>query len=199
MAEKRTAASQTSCSKGPATGFAVEGRPSGLLKRAYNRFVKLRGCPKEIARGFGVGVFVGFTPTLGAQMLIALPLAALLKSNKLAAVAGVWVTNPVTAPVIYGLTYFIGSHFTGVSGRLATGFTQEMTLMEIVAQAPHVFWTLTVGGIVVGLPLALASYCLALAAVNRYRDRIQPKIAAGKEKLIHRRRSKRKKNKKRIK
>ncbi|MEE4609075.1 MAG: DUF2062 domain-containing protein [Desulfobacteraceae bacterium] len=192
MAARRPDASGMHCSKGASSDFATRGGQSGLLKRAYERFVKLRGCSREIARGFAVGVFVGFTPTLGAQMLIAVPLAALLKANKLAAVAGVWITNPVTAPFIYGLTYLVGSRLTGASGRLAVGFAQEMTLMEIVARAPHIFWTLTVGGIVVGLPLALASYYPALAAVNRYRDRIRQKIAVGKEKLTRRRRTKRK-------
>ena len=195
MAETRPDASGMRCSEGAPSNVAPRSRPSGLLKRVYARFVKLRGCPKEIARGFAVGVFVGFTPTLGAQVLLAVPLAALLKANKLAAVAGVWITNPVTAPFIYGLTYFVGSRLTGVSGRLAAGFAEEMTLMEIVAQAPHIFWILTVGGIVVGLPMAVASYYAALTAVNRYRDRIRQKVAVGKQKLTHRRRAKRKKNK----
>ncbi|HDI60010.1 MAG TPA: DUF2062 domain-containing protein [Desulfobacteraceae bacterium] len=197
MAERRPAVSGNNCSKDATSGFAAKGGQAGLLKRAYERFVKLRGCPKEIARGFAVGLFIGFMPILGAQMLIAVPLAALFKSNKLAAAAGVWITNPVTAPVIYGLTYVLGSKLTGISGRLAAGFAEPMTLMDVVAQAPHVFWTLTIGGIVVGLPVAVASYYLSLAAVIRYRERIQQKIAAGREKLIRRRRTKRKKSSKR--
>ncbi|MDD2604325.1 MAG: DUF2062 domain-containing protein [Desulfobacterales bacterium] len=170
----------------PAEGCSPDGgRPRGLLKRAYGRFIKLRGCPREIARGFAVGIFVGFTPTLGAQMLIAVPLAALLKSNKLAAAAGVWITNPVTVPFIYGLTYLVGSQLTGLSGHPSIGFVPEITLVEIAAKAPHIFWTLGVGGIVVGLPMAVAGYYFSLAAVTRYRERIQQKIAAGKERLIH--------------
>jgi uncharacterized protein len=169
----------------------------GFLQRAYDRFIRLRGCPKEIARGFAVGIFVGFTPTLGAQMLIAVPLAALFKSNKLAAAAGVWITNPITVPFIFGLTYWVGSRLTGLSGHSSIGFGPEITLVDVAARAPHIFWTMGVGGIVVGLPMAAAGYYLALAAVIRYRERIRQKIAAGREKLTLRRRDKPKKNKKR--
>ena len=197
MAEKKTAAIKPGHCMPADVNLPAGGRPRGLLQRAYDRFIKLRGCPREIARGFAVGIFVGFTPTLGAQMLIAVPLAALLKSNKLAAAAGVWISNPVTIPFIYGLTYFVGSRLTGLSGHTFIGFAPGITLVEVAARAPHFFWTLAVGGIAVGLPVAVAGYSLSLAAVTRYRERIQPKIAVGKEKLIHRRRTRLKKAKKR--
>jgi uncharacterized protein (DUF2062 family) len=168
----------------------------GLLKRTYDRFVKLRGCPREIARGFALGLFVGMSPTIGAQMLIAVPLAALLKVNKLAAVAGVWISNPLTAPFIYGLTYLVGAKIIGLSGHLADGLADGVTVVEIIAKAPKIFWAMTVGGVVLGIPLAAAGYYLSLGAVSRYRSGIQPKIAAGKQKLAQRRRrNRRKKNK----
>jgi hypothetical protein len=195
MARRKNAPSEPNCSMPPKPGQLADTAPPGLFRRAYERFIRLRGCPREIARGFAVGIFVGLTPTMGAQMLIAVPLAALVKANKVAAAAGVWITNPVTAAFIYGLTYVVGSRITGLSGRLASGFADQMTLMEIVARAPHVFWTLTVGGIVMGIPLAAAGYYLSLVAVTRYRDGIQQKIAVGKEKLIQRSRSRRKKKK----
>jgi hypothetical protein len=197
MAEKKTAAEKPGLCMPADVNSPAGGRPPGLFQRAYDRFIKLRGCPREIARGFAVGIFVGFTPTLGVQMLIAVPLAALLKSNKLAAAAGVWISNPVTVPFIYGLTYFVGSRLTGLSGHPSIGFAPGITLVEVAARAPHFFWTLAVGGIAVGLPVAVAGYSLSLAAVTRYRERIQPKIAAGKEKLTHRRRTRPKKAKKR--
>jgi uncharacterized protein (DUF2062 family) len=166
-----------------------DGGPTpSLLKRAYARFVKLRGCPKEIARGFAVGLFVGMSPTMGAQMFIAVPLAALFKSNKLAAAAGVWITNPLTAPFIYGLTYLVGARIIGVSGQIKAGLTDGPTFMEFIAKAPEIFWVMTVGGVVVGLPLALVGYYLSFSAITRYRAKIQQKVAAGREKLAQRRR-----------
>lgn len=45
------------------------------------------------------------TPTMGIQMLIAGFLAAVLKWNPISAMMGIWITTPVTAPVIYGTTF----------------------------------------------------------------------------------------------
>ncbi len=68
------------------------------LKRIYERFVKIRGDPHKIALGFSLGLFVGMSPSMGVQMPIAIFIAALLKWNKISSAAGVWITNPLTAP-----------------------------------------------------------------------------------------------------
>ena len=72
------------------------------------RLIRLQASPNDIAKGMALGLFIGMTPTFGFQMLIALALAVVLKENKISAMIGVWVTNPVTAPFIYGLEYEIG-------------------------------------------------------------------------------------------
>ncbi|PLX84790.1 MAG: DUF2062 domain-containing protein [Desulfuromonas sp.] len=72
------------------------------------RLVRLQASPNDIAKGMALGLFIGMTPTFGFQMLIALALAVLLRENKIAAMVGVWITNPLTAPFIYGLEYEIG-------------------------------------------------------------------------------------------
>ncbi len=72
------------------------------------RLLRLRDSPERIARGMALGLFIGMSPTFGVQMVLALFAAILLRENKLAAILGVWVTNPVTAPFIYGLEYEFG-------------------------------------------------------------------------------------------
>lgn len=76
-----------------------------MLLKTYIRFLKLRGEPREIALGFALGVFIAFSPTIGVQMVLAIFLAALLKWSKLAVAVAVWISNPLTAPFIYGVTY----------------------------------------------------------------------------------------------
>ena len=86
-------------------------RGIGLLRQAklmLVRFVRLRGLPEEIAKGIALGIFIGMTPTFGLQMVLAIFFAYLLRENRLAAIIGVWVTNPVTAPVIYAIEYEVG-------------------------------------------------------------------------------------------
>ena len=81
--------------------------PRNLLSRAYERFVRIRGRPREIALGFALCIFIGMLPTMGIQMPIAVFFAALLKWSKISPAFGVWITNPFTSPFIYGLTYMV--------------------------------------------------------------------------------------------
>lgn len=78
------------------------------------RFSRLKGTPDEVAKGFALGIFIGMTPTMGLQMPIAVLCAFLLRENKLAAALGVWITNPLTAPFIYGLEYEVGRWLLGM-------------------------------------------------------------------------------------
>ena len=84
------------------------------VKLMVVRFVRLRGLPDEIAKGVALGIFIGMTPTFGFQMAIAIFFAYLLRENRLAAILGVWVTNPVTAPFIYAAEYEVGHRLLGM-------------------------------------------------------------------------------------
>lgn len=173
---------------GPDDSIPPGGPVSQYLRRVYQRFLKIRGCPKEIARGLAFGLFVGMSPTLGFQTLIAVPLAALFKSNKLAAAVGVWISNPVTAPVLYGSTYLVGARLMDLGRHpAAPGVAEGSSLLTMIAKTPEIVWAMTVGGVVLGLPVAVLGYYLSLSAVRRYRADIQQKIAASKARLARRR------------
>lgn len=60
-----------------------------ISKRAYERLLKIRGEPNQIALGFALGLFVGMSPTMGFQIVVAVSLAALLKWNKISTAIGV--------------------------------------------------------------------------------------------------------------
>jgi uncharacterized protein (DUF2062 family) len=154
------------------------------FKKAYERILKIRGQPHEIASGLALGIFIGMTPLMGAHIAIAVALAALFKWNKISAAAGVFVTNPFTAPIIYPINYVVGAKLMGVSNRFI--LSQEAglsTLLSILHKAPEIFWIMAVGGIVLGLPLAAAVYYLALNGLKRYQQDIKSKLAASKQKL----------------
>ena len=157
------------------------------IKKAYERFLKIRGNPNEIALGFALGLFVGMAPCMGIQTVIAVFVAALLKVNKFSAAAGVWISNPISAPFLYGFTFYIGSLFTGVTNSFKpTDVFDFQYLYQIVLNAPGIFWALTIGGVVTGIPIALAGYYLSYMAVKRYQDDIKQKIVAQKERLAAR-------------
>ncbi len=157
---------------------------SAFTQQFYRRFVKLRGNPREIALGFALGLFVGMTPSMGFQMVIAAALAAFLKWDKISAAMGVWITNPLTAPFIYSVTYVVGSKLYGT--QKVFNPPDEMTVSiakKILAKSPGIFYSLTIGGILIGIPLAVAGYFISYRLVSRYQDELKKKIARQKEKL----------------
>jgi uncharacterized protein (DUF2062 family) len=154
------------------------------LKKVYERFIKIRGDPRNIALGFALGLFVGMSPTFGFQTAIAIFLAALFKWNKISAAAGVWITNPITTPFIYGMTYLAGAKILGMNkaNNPIAEFNIE-AIGQILYKAPGIFWSLTVGGVVLGLPLAVVGYYFSYKVIGRYQADIKRKIAKQKEKL----------------
>ncbi len=153
------------------------------LKKAYERLLKVRGEPREVSLGFALGIFIGMSPTMGFQMPIAVFFAALLKWNKISAVMGVWITNPMTAPFLYGFTYLVGAKILGL--RNLAGIMDNIdrsTISEILSEGPEILWSLIVGGIVIGLPLAVAGYYFCYSAVRKYQNDLKAKLVKQKEK-----------------
>jgi uncharacterized protein (DUF2062 family) len=166
------------------------------LKKAYERFIKIRGEPRNIALGFALGLFVGMSPTIGFQTPLAILFAALLKWNKLSAAAGVWITNPITTPFIYGMTYVVGAKVLSINKAFNPITQLNMnTIGQIFHKAPGIIWALTVGGVILGLPLAIIGYYSSYKVITRYQEDIKKKIAEQKEKLA----SKKEKIKKKVK
>jgi len=126
------------------------------------RFIRLRATPNDIAKGMALGLFVGMTPTFGIQMVIVLALAVVLKENKIAALLGVWVTNPLTAPVIYGLEYEVG--------RALLGFPRPHMLVHfnyesLVSLGWQVVGPLCLGSLIFGLVVGVVGYSVTLRMI----------------------------------
>ncbi len=86
------------------------------LRRLFiHKVLHANDTPHCIALGVAIGIFVGFTPTIGFQTFIAIAVAAAFGANKLATVPMVWITNIVTAPPIYWLCHRIGAGLVGSS------------------------------------------------------------------------------------
>ena len=170
------------------------------FKKAYYRFLKIRGNPREIALGFALGVFVSMSPFMGLHTAIAVPLAALFKWNKFSAALAVWISNPLSAPAIYGVTYYIGAKVLLIQDgyKLPAEFSLD-ALFYTLRSAPEIIGILTVGGIVIGLPLAVLGYYFSLKAIIEYRESIRRKLEEKKAaiaKRLHRNKPLKKKIKK---
>jgi uncharacterized protein (DUF2062 family) len=156
----------------------------GLIRRVYERFIRIRGAPREVALGFALGIFVGMSPTMGVQMPIAIFFAALFKWSKLSAAVGVWISNPLTAPIIYGVTYITGAKLLHLDPVFNMPLSPSWSTLEALLQkAPQALGAMTVGGGILGIPLAIVSYYLSYAAVEKYQKEVKEKLAQQKAKL----------------
>jgi uncharacterized protein (DUF2062 family) len=146
---------------------------SGLVRKFfryfYNRFVRLHGSPEDIAWGAAVGFFVAMTPTMGLQTVIAVPIAALFRISKVAAAATVWITNPLTAPFLYGLNYMVGAKLLGYP--LKSPFFSSPSWETFWNSGRHVMLSLTVGGLIMGAATGLSGYLVILFMVRTAREK----------------------------
>lgn len=147
-------------------------RTKDRFDTAYKRFLAIEGEPNHIALGFALGLFVGMTPTMGFQMAIAVFFAIPLKWNKLSAAAGVWITNPLTAPFIYWFNYTVGKKVFHIHiAQKCIGDPSARSFLDLIKETPDILIAMTLGGVVIGLPLALLGYYASYALVSAYQRR----------------------------
>jgi len=137
------------------------------VKLMVVRFVRLRGLPEEIAKGVALGIFIGMTPTFGFQMAIALFFAFLLRENRLAAILGVWITNPVTAPIIYAIEYEMGRILLAMP---RVSLPKELTWKAYADLGWDLLFPMWVGGTIAGIILGALSYFITLKLVPVVKD-----------------------------
>ncbi len=152
-----------------------------FTRSGWRRLVHLNDSPERIAAGAAVGCFLGWLPLMGIQMPLALGLAWLLRVNAMAAVALVWISNPLTILPIYFIIYQVGTLFTGggMSWHEIAALweiMQSMTLLGgmhffMIGLFVSVFLPMCIGGTIVGLAFVAPCYLLMLNLVIRYKHR----------------------------
>ena len=165
------------------TSPRVSIRIGQILTRLYHRFLKLRGSPRQVSLGMALGVFLGMTPFLGFHTAMAVMLASLFKWSKVTAAVGVLITNPLTAPVIYPLTYRLGAMLTGFSEPIQWSKLLETgAVIGLMKNSPMIIIDMVVGGILVGLPLSIFIYFITHSVFSKAKKRIEIKKAQRKQK-----------------
>ncbi|MET1255463.1 DUF2062 domain-containing protein [Aliikangiella maris] len=108
----------------------------------------------SVSNAFLVGLFCAFIP-VPFQMLLAAGGAIIFRANIAISIALVWLTNPVTMPVVFGFTYLVG---VWLLGQESSTFEFELS-WEWLSQNLNEFWQpLFLGSIVCGVVCALLGY-----------------------------------------
>ena len=135
------------------------------IKNFAKRLLWIQDSPQKIALGLAIGVFWGIMPTFGFAILFSLPSALLLKGNRLAAILGTFVANPLTVPFIYPFGYKIGQLILKTT---PLPFSWELFRLESLLSLSK---SLLTGSIFLAIGLAILTYFLVLQIIVRYRAR----------------------------
>jgi uncharacterized protein len=156
----------------------------GQLQDIWNKLLTLHASPHSIGLGLALGMFIGFLPIMGIQMAVVLVFAMPFKNaNKVAAVSGVWISNPLTVVPIYAFIYWIGTFFYPEGSVLSyskfSGKFRSVIEMEgFVAQTKgffdlgaDIFVPMFIGGGVVGIFAGVLSYFAVKHFIKVYREK----------------------------
>lgn len=146
-----------------------------MMIRLYMKAVTDKGTPEYIARGWGLGVFIGLLIPFGFQLMVSIPLSFVLKGSKLGAMVGTLVTNHVSIIVIYPAQCYIGNKLIG--GTLTFAHLEEKMKDVIIRQEYGVLlslgWEIVLsffaGGALFAVIAAPIAYYGVKALVKRYR------------------------------
>ncbi len=150
-----------------------------INKYYYLRFKRLRGDPKILAGGTAIGVLVGLTPTIPLHTLMVIAFTLITRTSTIAGIiSSLLVCNPLTYFPIYYISVSLGNLITPYEINrqwLETFFDQlinsgsildSITLIGTLGYETII--VLVTGGILFGLPLALASFYLSLYFFRNY-------------------------------
>lgn len=107
---------------------------------------------RAVARGVAIGLFVGLTPTVGLQTVIAIAACLLIRGNFPSAFLLSCVSNPITTPPLYLAFHAVGER---VFAPIITG---GMPVADLGQQAAIDAAYLGLGSLLIAIPAAVAGY-----------------------------------------
>ncbi len=137
--------------------------------RIREKLIRIQAKPEKVSFGYSLGVFLGTTPFIGAKVFIALIITSLLKWNKTSSVIGVYHINILTAPLFYGFSFLVGKWVLGTDVVFVFPDTISFSAFyEAFLGNSSIFYSLLVGGIVLGVPMAVGAYYLSMTILQRH-------------------------------
>ncbi|RBP50836.1 DUF2062 domain-containing protein [Arenicella xantha] len=131
---------------------------------------------QSTAKGVAIGLFCAFLP-MPFEMVPAIFLAALMRGNLPFAVAGIWISNPLTWIPLYTPCYLLGAMIIGV---------EPVALHQItIFQLGWHYVALWLGCLIVGIVISVSVHFIISAAWRsqvrqRWKRRKQIRLTRGK-------------------
>ncbi|MBP5790972.1 MAG: DUF2062 domain-containing protein [Kiritimatiellae bacterium] len=150
----------------------------GYMRLIRHKIVREQLPPETIAAGWALGIFIGCAVPFGMQLIIAVPLAIMMKVSKLGATIGTFITNPVSIFFIYPAQTFIVNKilFGGTLTYSKLAETQWCwgAVRKLGAEVMASFF---LGGMFLAIVLTPIAYFIVKQIVVRHRRRVAAKTA----------------------
>lgn len=152
----------------PRAGRTPLERCRRTFRYIYLRLVRVGGDPVHIALGFSLGVFLGVFPTFGLGIPVAVLLASLFRWNRVSAILGSLVMNPLTTPLFWTLSGSLGAAIFRMDAKKVLLSVQNGERLRGLTAGAGIYLA---GNTIIALVTAVLSYFLALRAVILYRKK----------------------------
>ena len=130
--------------------------------------------PEDVAGGWALGMFVGCAVPFGLQLVVAVPLALMMRVSKIGATVGTLITNPVTIFFIYPAQTW--AMYNLLFGHREFGaIPDEWTWRAVRALGTDVLVSFLLGGLALALLLSPITYFAVKRFVIRHRERVSAK------------------------
>jgi uncharacterized protein (DUF2062 family) len=139
-----------------------------IFRYIYLRLIRVGGDPVRIALGFSLGVFLGVFPTFGIGIPLSLLLASVLRWNRVSAMLGSLVMNPITTPLFWTLSGTLGAAIFRVNANKVMTSVQNGERLRSLTVGAGIY---LVGNTIIALVSAVIAYFLALRVVTVYRKK----------------------------
>ncbi len=158
------------------------------------RLKRIPDTPHKISLGMSCGIFASFTPLFGLHFLIAGLLSYVFRANVLASLIGTFIGNPITFPIITVFNLKLGERILGSNeyssgdgGKIFEGFLDfifliykslftegsigENSVPRMNEFLYGVFIPYSLGGLILGISVAIISYFLLRPLVSTYKKK----------------------------
>ncbi len=149
---------------------SIRERSRRIFRYIYLRLVRVGGDPVHIGLGFAVGVFLGIFPTFGVGTPLALLIASVMRWNRISAVLGTLVMNPLTTPFFWTLSGSLGAVIFRVDAKKVLQSAGNGERLKSLSEAALIYLT---GNTIIALAGAVGSYFVSRKLVMAYREKRQ--------------------------
>jgi len=129
------------------------------LKTLFKKAFLTNDSPEKLARGFAIGVFWGVLPTFGFAALFSIPMAVVLKANRLTAFLGTFISNPLTTPFFMLWGTYLGNFILRSSP--ITFSWKILNVEELLKISKSLF----IGTLILASAISLLSYGVLLVVI----------------------------------